>query len=112
MVQGVTRILNHLGDLFEERRPPSPGGLRVKVDHKLRRKIQGVDNTSTTQQKIDRAGIIQVIELPNKRNRSAAFLCSMIGLRVKVDHKLRRKIQEKKAAQGHKRDDHEPIMTQ
>ena len=59
MVQGVTRILNHLGDLFEERRPPSPGGLRVKVDHKLRRKIQ-----------------------------------------------------EKKAAQGHKRDDHEPIMTQ
>ena len=30
---------------------------------------------------------------------------------VKTDHKLRRKLQEKKAAQGHKRDDHEPVMT-
>ena len=58
MVQGVTRILNHLGNLFQERQPPSPGGPRVKVDHKLKRRIQ-----------------------------------------------------EKKAAQGHKRDDHEPVMT-
>lgn len=58
MVQGVARILNHLGNLFQEQQPPSPGGLRVKVDHKLWRKIQ-----------------------------------------------------EKKSAQGHKRDDHEPTMT-
>ena len=58
MIQGVTKILNHLGDLFQEQQPPSPGGLRVKVDHKLKRKLQ-----------------------------------------------------EKKAAQGHKQDDHEPVMT-
>lgn len=58
MVQGVTRILNHLGNLFQERKPPSPGGLQVKVDRRLKRKIQ-----------------------------------------------------EKKEAQGHKRDDHEPVMT-
>lgn len=59
VAQGVARLLNHLGNIFQEQMPPSPGGLRVKVDHKLRRKIQ-----------------------------------------------------EKKAAQGHKRDDHEPTMTQ
>lgn len=58
MAQGVTRILNHLGNLLQEQLPPSPGGLRVKVDHKLKRKLQ-----------------------------------------------------EKKAAQGHKQDDHEPVMT-
>ena len=58
MMQRVARILNHLGNLFQEQLPPSPGGLRVKMDHKLRRKIQ-----------------------------------------------------EKKAAQGHKRNDHEPVMT-
>ena len=33
------------------------------------------------------------------------------GIRVAVDRKLLRKIMEKKAAQGHKRDDHEPTMT-
>lgn len=33
------------------------------------------------------------------------------GLRVAVDRKLLRKIMEKKAALGHKRDDHEPTMT-
>lgn len=59
MARGITRILNHLGNLFREQMPPSPGGLRVKMDHKLKLKIQ-----------------------------------------------------EKKAAQGHKRDDHEPVMTQ
>lgn len=58
MMQGVARILNHLGNLFQEQLPPSPGRLRVKMDHKLRRKIQ-----------------------------------------------------EKKAAQGHKRNNHEPVMT-
>ena len=30
---------------------------------------------------------------------------------LKTDHRLRRKLREKKAAQGHKRDDHEPVMT-
>ena len=30
---------------------------------------------------------------------------------LKTDHKLRRKLREKNAAQGHKRDDHEPMMT-
>lgn len=59
VAQGVARLLNHLGNLFREQLPPSSGGLRVKVDHKLKRKIQ-----------------------------------------------------EKKAAQGHKRDDHEPVMIQ
>lgn len=33
------------------------------------------------------------------------------GMRVTVDSKLLRRIMEKKAAQGHKRDDHEPTMT-
>lgn len=58
MRQGVVRLFHHLGNIFLEQLPPSPGRLRVKMDHKLRRKIQ-----------------------------------------------------EKKAAQGHKRNDHEPVMT-
>ena len=33
------------------------------------------------------------------------------GQELKTDHKLRRKLREKNAAQGHKRDDHEPMMT-
>ena len=33
------------------------------------------------------------------------------GVKMGTDHKLRRKLREKKAAQGHKRDDHEPVMT-
>lgn len=33
------------------------------------------------------------------------------GLRVAVDRKLLQKIRAKKAAQGHKADDHEPSMT-
>ena len=33
------------------------------------------------------------------------------GQKLKTDHKLRRKLREKNAAQGHKRDDHEPMMT-
>lgn len=57
--QGVVRLFHQMGNLFQEQLPPDLGGLRVRVDHKLKRKIQ-----------------------------------------------------EKKAAQGHKRDDHEPVMTQ
>ena len=34
-----------------------------------------------------------------------------VGQEPKTDHKLRRKLREKKAAQGHKQDDHEPVMT-
>lgn len=33
------------------------------------------------------------------------------GVKMGTDHKLRRKLREKKAAQGHKRDDHKPVMT-
>lgn len=33
------------------------------------------------------------------------------GVKMGTDHKLRRKLRQKKAAQGHKRDDHEPVMT-
>lgn len=33
------------------------------------------------------------------------------GVKMGTDHKLRRKLREKKAAQGHKRDDHEPVIT-
>lgn len=58
LVQGTTSLLCHLGNLFQEQLPPSAQGLQVKVDSKLKRKIQ-----------------------------------------------------QKKAAQGHKQDDHEPTMT-
>ena len=58
LVQGTTNLLRHLGNIFREQVPPSSQGIHVKVDSKLKRKIQ-----------------------------------------------------EKKAAQGHKRDDHEPTMT-
>ena len=33
------------------------------------------------------------------------------GVKMGTNHKLRRKLREKKAAQGHKRDDREPVMT-
>lgn len=55
----ATRLLHHLGNIFQEQEPPrQPGGMRIAIDRKLLRKIR-----------------------------------------------------EKKAAQGHKWDDHEPSMT-
>lgn len=33
------------------------------------------------------------------------------GIQVKVDSKLKQKLRKKKAAQGHKEDDHDPVMT-
>ena len=33
------------------------------------------------------------------------------GVKMGTDHKLRRKLREKRVAQGHKRNDHEPVMT-
>lgn len=59
LLQTVTRLLHHMGNIFREQTPPPSSG----------------------------------------------------GMRVTVDRKLLRKIMEKKAAQGHKRDDHEPAMT-
>ena len=44
-----------------------------------------VDNTSTTQQKINRTGIIQVIELPNERNGATTLLSSMVVPPISLD---------------------------